>query len=96
MVKLNISHFRLFVFLTQSYSFQLRALAAMPPSFVSSSRELLSSVRTFFIVAMTDDVDTSDGQPILWDEQIADPGNNFDALTGTYEAPVDGFYEYEL
>ena len=37
---------------------------------------------------------TLGAQTIIWDDIIADPGENYDKVTGAYTAPYDGYYQF--
>ena len=47
----------------------------------------------FLATISAESVPISDGDPIIWDSALLNPGGHFSTVLGAYEAPVDGYYQ---
>ena len=51
-------------------------------------------VDTLFLATISQqEFNITDGEIIVWDSDPINPGGNYDTVTGTYTAPVDGYYQ---
>ena len=50
----------------------------------------------FFAAINQYDFHISDGQVIVWNTAVINPGGCYDALTGAYTAPLHGYYHFTV